>query len=92
VYQDDLLMMANKLAGYTWGEVDKFRKAVGKKIPAEMAAQKENLLKAVSSTVNGRIKKPNKFGHGLNHSRRTDLTSTFRIIRSCCLSNSIFQG
>lgn len=41
VYQDDLLMMAHKLAGYTWGEVDKFRKAVGKKIPEEMAKQKK---------------------------------------------------
>lgn len=45
VYQDDLLMMANKLAGYTWGEVDKFRKAVGKKIPEEMAKQKEKFIK-----------------------------------------------
>lgn len=45
VYQDDLLMMANKLAGYTWGEVDKFRKAVGKKIPAEMALQREKFIK-----------------------------------------------
>ncbi len=39
VYQDDLLMTAVELAGYTWGEVDKFRKAVGKKIPEEMAKQ-----------------------------------------------------
>jgi DNA polymerase-3 subunit alpha len=45
VYQDDLLMMAHKIAGYTWGEVDKFRKAVGKKIPAEMEAQKEKFIK-----------------------------------------------
>lgn len=45
VYQDDLLMMANRLAGYSWGEVDKFRKAVGKKIPEEMAAQKEKFIK-----------------------------------------------
>ncbi len=44
VYQDDLLMMAHKLAGYTWGEVDKFRKAVGKKIPEEMQKQKENFI------------------------------------------------
>jgi DNA polymerase-3 subunit alpha len=44
VYQDDLLMMANKLAGYSWGEVDKFRKAVGKKIPEEMAAQKDKFI------------------------------------------------
>lgn len=45
VYQDDLLIMANQLAGYSWGEVDKFRKAVGKKIPEEMAAQREKFIK-----------------------------------------------
>ncbi|MDO8492867.1 MAG: DNA polymerase III subunit alpha [bacterium] len=45
VYQDDLLMIANRLAGYSWGEVDKFRKAVGKKIPKEMAEQKEKFIK-----------------------------------------------
>lgn len=44
VYQDDLLMMAHKLAGYNWGEVDKFRKAVGKKIPEEMALQKQKFI------------------------------------------------
>ncbi|MEK7217517.1 MAG: DNA polymerase III subunit alpha, partial [Patescibacteria group bacterium] len=39
VYQDDLLFTAMELAGYDWESVDKFRKAVGKKIPAEMAKQ-----------------------------------------------------
>ncbi len=39
VYQDDLLMTAIEVAGYSWGEVDKFRKAVGKKIPEEMKKQ-----------------------------------------------------
>jgi DNA polymerase III subunit alpha len=39
VYQDDLLFTAMELAGYNWKTVDKFRKAVGKKIPAEMAKQ-----------------------------------------------------
>lgn len=39
VYQDDLLMTAIEVAGYSWGEVDKFRKAVGKKIPEEMRKQ-----------------------------------------------------
>lgn len=47
VYQDDLLFCALELAGYTWEEADKFRKAVGKKIPAEMAAQKEKFTKGV---------------------------------------------
>jgi DNA polymerase-3 subunit alpha len=41
VYQEDVLMTAIILAGYDWGEADKFRKAMGKKIPAEMAKQKE---------------------------------------------------
>jgi len=44
VYQDDLLMMAHKLAGYSWGELDKFRKAVGKKIPEEMEKQKAKFI------------------------------------------------
>lgn len=39
VYQEDLLFTALLLAGYDWESVDKFRKAVGKKIPEEMAKQ-----------------------------------------------------
>ena len=41
-YQDDVLQIAIDLAGYSWLEADKFRKAMGKKIPAEMEAQKEH--------------------------------------------------
>jgi DNA polymerase-3 subunit alpha len=47
VYQDDLLFCALELAGYNWEEADKFRKAVGKKIPAEMAAQYEKFTKGI---------------------------------------------
>ena len=43
-YQDDVMMIAIKLAGYSWLEADKLRKAMGKKIPAEMEAQKEKLI------------------------------------------------
>lgn len=39
VYQEDLIFTALELAGYTWETVDKFRKAIGKKIPVEMAKQ-----------------------------------------------------
>ena len=45
VYQDDVLLTAIHLAGYNWEEADKFRKAMGKKIPAEMAKQKEKFSK-----------------------------------------------
>ncbi len=43
-YQDDVMLTAIHLAGYTWLEADKLRKAMGKKIPAEMEAQKTKLL------------------------------------------------
>lgn len=44
IYQDDVMMIAVQLAGYSWGEADKFRKAMGKKIPEEMAKQKGHFL------------------------------------------------
>ncbi len=45
VYQDDVLLTAIKLGGYSWLEADTLRKAMGKKIPEEMEAQKEKLLR-----------------------------------------------
>ena len=44
-YQDDVMMIAIKLAGYSWLEADKLRKAMGKKIPKDMEEQKDKLLK-----------------------------------------------
>lgn len=44
-YQDDVLMIARELGGYSWLEADMLRKAMGKKIPAVMEAEKEKLLK-----------------------------------------------
>ena len=44
VYQDDVMLISIHLAGYSWLEADKLRKAMGKKIPAEMQAQKEKLF------------------------------------------------
>lgn len=45
VYQDDVMLTAIHLAGYSWLAADKLRKAMGKKIPAEMQEQKEKLMK-----------------------------------------------
>ncbi len=44
VYQDDVLYVALELAGYDWGEADKFRKAIGKKIPEEMEKQRDKFI------------------------------------------------
>ncbi len=43
-YQDDVLLLAIRLAGYSWLEADQLRKAMGKKIPIEMEAQKEKFI------------------------------------------------
>ena len=45
VYQDDVLLTAIKLAGYSWLEADALRKAMGKKIPAVMQAEKQKLTR-----------------------------------------------
>ena len=44
VYQDDVLLTAINIAGYSWEEADNFRKAMGKKIPTEMSKQKEKFI------------------------------------------------
>ncbi|MDO8482585.1 MAG: DNA polymerase III subunit alpha [bacterium] len=46
-YQEDVMLIAIHLAGYSWLEADKLRKAMGKKIVSEMEAQKEKLLKGL---------------------------------------------
>ncbi len=51
-YQDDVLLIAITLAGYSWLEADQLRKAMGKKIPTEMEAQKEKF-------IDGCVKKSN---------------------------------
>ena len=42
-YQDDVMMTAINLGGYSWLEADTLRKAMGKKIPALMEEQKVKL-------------------------------------------------
>src|ERR1051326_5403536 len=41
VYQEQVMQIANVLAGYSLGEADLLRRAMGKKIAEEMAAQRE---------------------------------------------------
>ncbi|MEW5976743.1 MAG: DNA polymerase III subunit alpha [Acidobacteriota bacterium] len=44
VYQEQVQQIANKLAGYSLGEGDLLRRAMGKKKPEEMAAQREKFI------------------------------------------------
>ncbi len=43
-YQDDVMMISIALAGYSWLDADKLRKAMGKKIPEVMEAEKAKLM------------------------------------------------
>jgi DNA polymerase-3 subunit alpha len=44
VYQEQVMQIANRLAGFSLGEADILRRAMGKKKPKEMAAQQEKFL------------------------------------------------
>lgn len=59
-YQDDVLLTAITLAGYSWGEADKLRKAVGKKILSEMKKQQEKFIAGCKK-------------NGISHERATEI-------------------
>jgi DNA polymerase-3 subunit alpha len=45
VYQEQVMQIANKLAGYSLGEADLLRRAMGKKDPKEMEKQRDRFVK-----------------------------------------------
>jgi DNA polymerase-3 subunit alpha len=77
LYQEQVMSIANKLSGYSLGQADVLRKAMGKKIPEVMAEQKETFVKgAVESGHNERkaadlfsdISKFAEYGFNKSHS------------------------
>jgi DNA polymerase-3 subunit alpha len=44
VYQEQVMQISNRLAGYSLGEADVLRRAMGKKKPEEMAKQREHFI------------------------------------------------
>jgi DNA polymerase-3 subunit alpha len=44
VYQEQVMQISNRLAGYSLGEADVLRRAMGKKKPEEMASQRERFI------------------------------------------------
>ncbi|MFN0167518.1 MAG: DNA polymerase III subunit alpha, partial [Bryobacteraceae bacterium] len=51
LYQEQVMQIAQKLAGYSLGEADMLRRAMGKKKPEEMAKQRERFVRG--STAHG---------------------------------------
>ncbi|MDP2693053.1 MAG: DNA polymerase III subunit alpha [bacterium] len=77
IYQDDIMLTAIKLAGYDWLEADKFRKAMGKKIPELMEEQanhfkegciKNNIPKNIVDDLWKRIEPFASYGFNKSHS------------------------
>src|SRR5260370_17606590 len=48
VYQEQVMQAANRLAGYSLGEADLLRRAMGKKKVQEMAKQRQRFVQAAS--------------------------------------------
>lgn len=48
VYQDQVLLIVREFAGYSLGQADIFRKAMGKKIPEVMQREKRNFIAGAS--------------------------------------------
>jgi len=48
VYQEQVMQVANRLAGYSLGEADLLRRAMGKKKPEEMAKQRERFVQGAT--------------------------------------------
>lgn len=76
VYQEQVMQAAQILAGYTLGGADLLRRAMGKKIQAEMDAQREIFVKGCKETNNIDAAKANELfdlidkfaGYGFNKS------------------------
>lgn len=75
VYQEQVQQIAMRLASYTAGGADLLRRAMGKKIPEEMAQQKEIFLKGTDQNHHDRAKAEKLFdlmanfaGYGFNKS------------------------
>jgi len=48
VYQEQVMQVSNRLAGYSLGEADLLRRAMGKKKPEEMAKQRERFIQGAT--------------------------------------------
>ncbi|MGE0046133.1 MAG: DNA polymerase III subunit alpha [Hyphomonadaceae bacterium] len=49
IYQEQVMQIAQALSGYSLGEADLLRRAMGKKLPAEMRKQKQRFLEGATA-------------------------------------------
>ena len=77
IYQEQVMQLAREVAGFDWVMVDKLRKAVGKKLPVEMAKLEEDFVAGCIATsgldetlarnIWAQIEKFGGYGFNLSH-------------------------
>jgi DNA polymerase-3 subunit alpha len=84
VYQEQVMQIANVLASYSLGEADLLRRAMGKKKPEEMAAQRDRFMsgavalghpKAIAGEIFDQMEKFAGYGFNKSHSAAYGLVS-----------------
>ncbi len=84
VYQEQVMQIAQVLAGYSLGGADLLRRAVGKKVPAEMEKQRgifvkgaaaRNVKEQVATSIFDLMEKFAAYGFNLSHSAAYALVS-----------------
>lgn len=77
VYQEQIMQLARELAGYSLGQADLLRRAMGKKNPEEMAQQKDSFIKgaggrgisqSLAITIFDQIETFARYGFNRSHS------------------------
>jgi DNA polymerase-3 subunit alpha len=59
LYQEQVMQIANELAGYSLTDADKLRKAMGKKLPEEMAKERSRFVEGcVAKSQSGQLTPP----------------------------------
>ncbi len=84
LYQEQIMQLARELAGYSLAEADLLRRAMGKKIPEEMAAQKTRFMqgalekeidKSVAEEIFSQMETFARYGFNRSHSAAYALIS-----------------
>ena len=83
VYQEQVMQAANKLAGYSLGEADLLRRAMGKKKPEEMAAAARALSSKARRSANFRRRRSRRFSTSWRSLRDTDSISRIPPLTRC---------
>ena len=92
VYQEQVQLIAAKLANYSLGEADLLRRAMGKKKPEEMAKQRERFLKGCAENKLDRKKAGGAFRSD-GQVRRVRIQQEPRCRVLCCRGpNGLFES